>query len=33
MDISKKLSSGKLQKTDAELIQQDLKALQVAAQQ
>lgn len=33
MDISKKLSSGKLQKTDAELIQQDLKALQAAAQQ
>ena len=33
MDISKKVSSGKLQKTDAELIQQDLKALQAAAQQ
>ena len=33
MDIGKKVSSGKLQKTDAELIQQDLKALQAAAQQ
>ena len=33
MDISKKLSSGKLQKTDAETIQQDLKDLQAAAQQ
>ncbi len=33
MDIGKKVSSGKLQKADAELIQQDLKALQAAAQQ
>jgi hypothetical protein len=33
MDISKKLSSGKLQKADAEVIQQDLKDLQAAAQQ
>jgi hypothetical protein len=33
MDISKKVSSGKFQKTDAELIQQDLKDLQAAAQQ
>ena len=33
MDISQKASSGKLQKADAELIQQDLKALQAAAQQ
>ena len=33
MDIGQKASSGKLQKADAELIQQDLKALQAAAQQ
>jgi hypothetical protein len=33
MDIGKKVSSGKLQKADAEQIQQDLKALQAAAQQ
>ena len=33
MDISKKVSSGKLLTADAELIQQDLKALQAAAQQ
>jgi hypothetical protein len=33
MDIGKKVSSGKLQKADAELIQQDLKDLQAAAQQ
>ena len=33
MDIGKKVSSGKLQTADAELIQQDLKALQAAAQQ
>jgi len=33
MDIGKKVSSGKLQQADAELIQQDLKALQAAAQQ
>ncbi len=33
MDIGKKASSGKLQKEDAELIQQDLKDLQTAAQQ
>ena len=33
MDIGKKVSSGKLQTADAELIQQDLKAFQAAAQQ
>ncbi len=33
MDIGKEVSSGKLQKADAELIQQDLKDLQAAAQQ
>jgi hypothetical protein len=33
MDISKKVSSGKFLTADAELIQQDLKALQAAAQQ
>jgi hypothetical protein len=31
MDIGKKISSGKLQKTDAEVIRQDLKDLQAAA--
>ena len=33
IDISKKVSSGKFQEADATLIQQDLKALQAAAQQ
>lgn len=33
MDISKKVSSGKFLAADAEQIQQDLKALQAAAQQ
>jgi hypothetical protein len=33
MDIGKKVSSGKLQSADAQLIQQDLKDLQAAAQQ
>jgi hypothetical protein len=33
MDISKKVSSGKFLRADAELIQQDLLALQAAAQQ
>ena len=33
MDISKKVSSGKFLTADAEQIQQDLKALQAAAQQ
>jgi hypothetical protein len=32
MDIGKKASSGKLQTADAEVIQQDLKDLQAAAQ-
>lgn len=33
MDIGKKVSSGKLATADAQLIQQDLKDLQAAAQQ
>jgi hypothetical protein len=33
MDISKKVSSGKLQTADTQVIQQDLKDLQAAAQQ